>query len=213
MDFADSVNEQRRSLPAGMDWSTWDAYFRYCYRNSHVLRRYVDANLAFYPDYTLAPLGYIVVRHPLDGQVLSTWIAREVLLSDSTQPAGHDDDLSLLLQRFKLQPADLPPRGYPWVTSWVFSTYRGPDVEPEPEVLMSVRVVNEREAEVTTRSMSRIDEEGAATLRSWVVDGMRGVGLDFVHFHQAGEVHRYDLVKLGLSGRRTFELPRFRSHH
>jgi len=40
---------------------------------------------------------------------------------------------------------------------------------------------------------------------------MRGVGIDLVVFHEADQLHRYDMRKLGLSGERAFELPRFRS--
>jgi len=150
MDFMDSVNEQRRSIGAGMDWSTWDAYFRYCYQNSPVLRHYVADNLAFYPDYSLAPLGYIVVRMPQDGRVLGTWIARDARSSANTQ--GEEQDYSSqLLRPFRVKSAELPKPGYPWVTTWIFSPYRGPDEDAEPEILMSVQVPQERRADVTVR--------------------------------------------------------------
>jgi hypothetical protein len=210
MDFMDSVNEQRRSIPAGLDWSTWDAYFRYCYQNSPVLRHYVADNLAFYPDYALAPLGYIVVRRPQDGRVLGTWIARDA--RSPTIAQGQEQHYSSqLLRPFQVKSADLPQPGYPWVTTWAFSPYRGPDENVEPEILMSVAVPHERRAEVAVRSVNRVDEDAAATLRSWIVDGMRSVGLDFVDFHEADQLQRYDMRKLGLAGERAFEVPRLRS--
>jgi len=80
MDFVDAVVEQKRVLPAdiAMDWSTWEAYFRFLYARSPMLQEFVEDNLDFYPDYFLAALGYLVVRERKTGETLSTWTAREL---------------------------------------------------------------------------------------------------------------------------------------
>ena len=73
-DFADVCVEQRKSITRGeMDWSTWDAYFRYLYRSSPVLQAFLRENQDFYPDYLMSVFGYIVVREERTGVVQSEW--------------------------------------------------------------------------------------------------------------------------------------------
>jgi hypothetical protein len=95
VDFADVCVEQRKSIPdADMDWSTWDAYFRYLYQHSPVLQEFLRENKAFYPDYLTSVFGYIVVRKEHTGEVLSEWQV---------------DESEEKLER------------YPWMRTWVIT--------------------------------------------------------------------------------------------
>ena len=92
-DFADVCVEQRKSITRGeMDWSTWDAYFRYLYRSSPVLQAFLRENQDFYPDYLMSVFGYIVVREERTGVVQSEWQVDE-----------SEDGVS----------------GYPWMRTWL----------------------------------------------------------------------------------------------
>lgn|GEM_PF-5782994 len=187
MDFVDSVTEQRRSLPAGMDWSTWDSYFRDVYAASSVLRGWLDRNIAYYPDYTLGPLGFIVVRDARDGLVLKRLIASKGDDAGSSEPTQ---------------------MRYPWVARWDFHEYLGPDERGPLAATMTVAVPKDRHATVVVATpVPESDPRILETLRSWVVDTMRGVGIDRVDFKAGRESWRYNLRRLGLSGDRVFELP------
>jgi hypothetical protein len=116
LDLVDGVVEQRHTQPrlgaaTSMDWSTWDAYFRFVYRSSPVLREYVRENLDFYPDYLFAALGYVVVRDPASGAVWSRWVAREI---------QEDQDRQLACRLFGDAALDEGISGYPWIRSWLF---------------------------------------------------------------------------------------------
>ena len=103
-DFADVCVEQRKSITAGeMDWSTWDAYFRYLYQNSPVLQRFLRENQDFYPDYLMSVFGYVVVRDERTGVVHSEW-----------EVAESEDDVG----------------GYPWMRTWLIKKI-GEDDETE----------------------------------------------------------------------------------
>jgi hypothetical protein len=98
VDFADVCVEQRNSIRhAEMDWSTWDAYFRYLFQNSPVLQRFLRENKDFYPDYLTSVFGYIVVRVEHTGEVASEWQVEE-----------SEEGL----------------QGYPWIRTWLITKIR-----------------------------------------------------------------------------------------
>jgi hypothetical protein len=99
VDFADVCVEQRKSIPdADMDWSTWDAYFRFLYQNSPVLRRFLRDSKDFYPDYLTTVFGYILVRDEQTGTVASEWQVKE---------------------------SEQGLKGYPWMRTWVITEIGG----------------------------------------------------------------------------------------
>jgi hypothetical protein len=100
VDFADVCVEQRKIIPhADMDWSTWDAYFRFLYQNSPVLKRFLKENKDLYPDYLTTVFGHIVVRDEDSGHVRSEWQVDE-----------SDEGLG----------------GYPWMRTWLITELLDP---------------------------------------------------------------------------------------
>jgi hypothetical protein len=79
VDFADVCVVQRKSIPhEDMDWSSWDAYFRYLYQHSPFLKGFLRGKKDFYPDYLTSVFGYIVVRKEHTGEVVSEWQVEEL---------------------------------------------------------------------------------------------------------------------------------------
>jgi hypothetical protein len=136
MDLVDAVVEQKRAMPESMDWSTWDAYFRFLYANSPKLRSFVDENEDFYPDYIVAALGMIRVRRrperrpltsgdhpapPTAGEVINRWEVRELRDPDEANDDRRERGLRQAeAELVKAHLGDPGKRGYPWVRTWLF---------------------------------------------------------------------------------------------
>ena len=148
VDFADVCVEQRKSIPHGeMDWSTWDAYFRYLYQQSPVLRGFLRENKDFYPDYLTSVFGYIVVRKEHTGVVLSEWQVEE-----------SEDGL----------------QGYPWMRAWVITKIPDEDDETTETKRLeaAVQAPEERASTIDVLfTWSGIDatDELESVLYSWVL--------------------------------------------
>jgi hypothetical protein len=150
VDFADVCVEERKCIAgAEMDWSTWDAYFRFIYQNSPALRAYLRDNTDFYPDYITAVFGFIVVREEAAGEIVSVW-----------EVAEDPDGL----------------KGYPWMRTWILTSIHLPSGAPTGERL--VAAVNRPDArapslvEVACRWEGVSEEERAMltpALHSWVL--------------------------------------------
>jgi hypothetical protein len=132
-DFADAVIEQRRTVtaydPDGMDWSTWDAYFRFLYQNSPVLRESLRANRDFYPDYVFSVFGYIVVRDEESGALVDEWAVREWNRPD---PDAEDEFTNWFDGSFGSGAGVV---GYPWIRTWLITKIVG----DAPTIVASVR--------------------------------------------------------------------------
>ena len=214
MDFVDGVVEQKRAMPwtgkpESMDWSTWDAYFRFLYRSSPVLQEYVRDNLDYYPDYIFAVLGHLIVREPDSGTVTSRWVASEV-----TDPDGAASADRLLACRLFGDGALQGARsGYPWIRPWLFHLdEEGWDADPShqeapspPTALAVVTAVHARAgggvtAEVVLRSRGAIDPPAIEALRQWVcstLSASRQLTVARLRDAGAGEesVREYDLTR------------------
>ena len=169
VDFADSVVEQHRATPAtGMDWSTWENYFRFLQSNSPVLQRYLSENLDFYPDYVMAVFGLIVVRRPETGFRISAWRAREIDLADAA-------DRALANEFFGSESAEtFGLAGYPWVRTWVMDrtwVTDGTSTERASRTLVWIEVETEdsQSAKVHVRWQNEPNQHSRETLRSWVL--------------------------------------------
>ncbi len=219
LDFVDAVVEQKRTLPAevSMDWSTWEAYFRFLYNNSPALRAFVRENLDFYPDYFFAALGYVVVRQPSSGEVISEWEARE---------ADEGANLPLASNR--------QPNGYPWIRTWIFKRVKRQGVvarapatvvatvegialdRPWPRWRSHFRSQGSDRAKVTLRwqpepvATDNLDRELQA-LQCWIVGTMEGTGLDIVEFDLPGRQPIYLTTRpKARAGTSSFLIPEYR---
>jgi hypothetical protein len=137
VDLADTVIEQRHTVPgAEMDWSTWDAYLRFIYQNSPLLRWYLRENKELYPDYVLTVFGFIIVRdEDTDdtgkvrniGKVQSEWRVDEW---PSDQIEGQDPErleiafkecATAFKEGAREVASDPQEKGYPWFRTWVIT--------------------------------------------------------------------------------------------
>ena len=185
MDFVDAVVEQKRVLPAdiAMDWSTWEAYFRFLYDRSPMLQEFVEENLAFYPDYFLAALGYLVVREQETGEALSKWTARE-LDPDEKDP---EQVPHVTLAAGILEFPKLPPRGFPWNRTWIIRR-KAEAVGQEASTVVVAAVVGTAidQVRVTLRWSPQSNEPKFVRERQvlgwWVLGTMEGTGVKKVEF-------------------------------
>ncbi len=193
MDLVDTVIEQRGTSrkASSMDWSTWDAYFRYLYNSSSVLRSYIAKNLDFYPDYEFAALGYIVVRNELTGEVASTWHSREINL----QEKGDQRYAAL----FGLpRPAYVGVAGYPWVRTWVMEA-ADPDLRGDSVLVAAVEIPEPWLARVHVRSTGDVSEEAREILYRWVLGTLTTSTLiEDVHVCTSSAAEGYPSVKYDL---------------
>ena len=215
MDFVDAVVEQKRVLPAdiAMDWSTWEAYFRFLYARSPMLQEFVEDNLDFYPDYFLAALGYLVVREPKTGETLSTWTARE-LNPDEKDPKQLPH---VTLAAGILEYEKLPPRGFPWNRTWIISR-KAEAVGQEasfPVVVAAVVGTAVDQVKVTWRWSPQSNETAFVreqhVLRCWVVGTMEGTGVKKVEFDLPTGRTTYLMGKRrAAKGTNAFLIPEYR---
>lgn len=187
LDMVDAVVEQRRSLPAdvSMDWSTWDAYFRYMFANSPVLQEFVDDNADFYPDYLFAALGRIVVRDTATGRVLSRWNVRELAPDD----AADAESLGVGPVSAVIDPASLPEPGFPFLRTWLIERKQSARAtEPAAAALVAaVEGVSPVEAKVTMRWLAAPGHDAVRVrelevLQHWIVGTMHGTGIKQIAF-------------------------------
>jgi hypothetical protein len=215
MDFVDAIVEQKRVLPAdiSMDWSTWEAYFRFLYDQSPVLQDHVDENLNFYPDYFLAALGFITVRNPKTGETVSKWTAREVdrdekdakQLPNVTLAAG-------ILGR------ELPPQGFPWNRTWIIRR-KAQAVGPEASSTLVVAAVVGTaldQVTVTMRWSPQSNEDAFVrelpVLQYWILGTMVGTGVKKVEFDLPSGRTTYSMGKQKVAkGTDAFLIPEFHS--
>jgi len=215
MDFVDAVVEQKRVLPAdiAMDWSTWEAYFRFLYARSPMLQEFVEDNLDFYPDYFLAALGYLVVREPKTGETLSTWTARE-LNPDEKDPKQLPH---VTLAAGILEYEKLPPRGFPWNRTWIISR-KAEAVGQEasfPVVVAAVVGTAVDQVKVTWRWSPQSNETAFVreqhVLRCWVLGTMEGTGVKKVEFDLPTGRTTYLMGKRrAAKGTNAFLIPEYR---
>jgi hypothetical protein len=186
MDFVDAVVEQKRVLPAdiAMDWSTWEAYFRFLYHRSPMLQEFVEDNLDFYPDYFLAALGYLVVRDRKTGESLGTWTARELDPGEKDPKQVPDVMLAAgILGREKL-----PPRGFPWNRTWIIRRKAEAVGQEASSTVVVAAVVGAAvdQVRVTLRWSPQSNEtvfvRELHVLRCWVLGTMEGTGVKKVEF-------------------------------
>lgn len=215
MDFVDAVVEQKRVLPAdiAMDWSTWEAYFRFLYARSPMLQEFVEDNLDFYPDYFLAALGYLVVRERKTGETLSTWTARE-LNPDEKDPKQLPH---VTLAAGILEYEKLPPRGFPWNRTWIISR-KAETVGHEasfPVVVAAVVGTAVDQVRVTWRWSPQSNETAFVreqhVLRCWVLGTMEGTGVKKVEFDLPTGRTTYLMGKRrAAKGTNAFLIPEYR---
>ncbi|OLC23336.1 MAG: hypothetical protein AUH40_11615 [Chloroflexi bacterium 13_1_40CM_65_17] len=215
MDFVDAVVEQKRVLPAdiAMDWSTWEAYFRFLYARSPMLQEFVEDNLDFYPDYFLAALGYLVVRERKTGETLSTWTARE-LNPDEKDPKQLPH---VTLAAGILEYEKLPPRGFPWNRTWIISR-KAEAVGQEasfPVVVAAVVGTAVDQVKVTWRWSPQSNETAFVreqhVLRCWVLGTMEGTGVKKVEFDLPTGRTTYLMGKRrAAKGTNAFLIPEYR---
>ena len=162
MDFLDTVVEQRNAMPSSdMDWSTWETYFRGVYASSPIMREWAKANIDHYPDYEFAVLGFIIVRDPLYGKVLSHWSAVEI------DTDGEPD--SEVAQRLQVDEIGIASESrYPWLRAWMIERVL-PESGPKVEVVVSVRLRTRRHADVKLRWLSAYDHQASEVLSSWIL--------------------------------------------
>ncbi len=217
MDFVDAVVEQKRVLPddVSMDWSTWEAYFRFLYVRSPVLQEFVDENLDFYPDYFLAALGFLVVREPKTGETLSRWTACEVD-PDEKDPkqVPHVTWAAGVLDLTKL-----PPRGFPWNRTWVLRRKaEATDREASSTVVVAaVEGTAVDQVKVTLRwspqSKESVSLRELHVLQYWVLGTMEGTGIKKVKFHLPARRTTYLMGKRKApKGTNAFLIPEYRPH-
>ena len=207
MDMVDSVVEQRRAMPEEMDWSSWYFYFRWLHNSSWALRRFLDENADFYPDYAFAALGRITVRDRPRGTVLQRWQAWEA----SGEPAE-----SVHIRKW-LDLEYLPSPGYPWVRTWLFAPV-SPD-RPSPDqfaVIADVEVQQGRRQheDTATVRLAVTDEDavGPATqdaIGDWILRTFERTGIRWARLRMQtepgpGSAHPaddwIDLARRGLYG-------------
>ena len=187
MDFVDAVVEQKRVLPAdiSMDWSTWEAYFRFLYNRSPVLQEFVEDNLDFYPDYFLAALGYLVVREHHTGHTLSTWTACELDPDEKdAKQVPHMTLAARILEREKL-----PPKGFPWNRTWIIRRKaEAAGQEASSTVVVAAVVgtaVDQAKVDFAWRPQSNnpdLSDRELNVLQYWVLGTMVGTGIKKVEF-------------------------------
>jgi hypothetical protein len=165
MDFVDVVVELRNAAPfAAMDWSTWESWFRFVYNNSPALRAWVLDNVTFCPDYQLAPLGFIVVRDAISGQVTGRWHACEFDEDDASHISAAQ---RLWADNWK---AHISAPGFPWVRTWVMQRIE----DAEPSVIASVKVSRPDEAWVSVHWLPGRDVLAEEILYSWLLGILAG---------------------------------------
>lgn len=218
LDFIDAVVEQKRALPpeVSMDWSTWEAYFRFVYNSSPALRAFVRGNLDFYPDYFFAALGYVVVRQPSSGEVISEWEIRE---------AEEGTPLPLATNR--------QANGYPWIRTWIIKRVRRTRVVAQPTKVEATvkgialdppwprwrshfRSQGSDRAKVTFRwepepvTTENLDCE-LHVLQRWIVGTMEGTGVKSVEFDLPGRRPTYLTTRpKARAGTSSFLIPEYR---
>lgn len=206
LDFVDAVVEQKRALPQDvqMDWSTWEAYFRFLYNNSPVLRRYVEENYEFYPDYFFAALGYLVVRDAYSGKVISRWAAcpaeRKGYIPHSVHLAKH---------------WTLPRDTFPWIRTWIFTEQIG---KAPRMVFAAVRSDGPDVAGVTIKlqgnsGAGEILDRELSVLQYWIIGTMDGTGVRQVQFDLPNGRHAVYLTRNRKTptGTETFLIPEYTS--
>ncbi len=212
LELAENVVEQRSTLETDLDWSTWDAYFRYLYTASPRIRQYIPDNVDFYPDYVFAIFGFVNVRESASGRLLSQWEAYELKprgFEIFTPLADLEDELrspsgrQLARQVFGFEhPAE---GGYPWMRTWMMRRLD----ERRPDSLTAM--LAEVEADVRRRKLqvqlhkNQVDPDSERWLRSWLLGVMEPSELRRVEMAVVGEAGppaRYDLDARGRRGNR-----------
>ncbi len=216
MDFVDAVVEQKRVLPAevSMDWSTWEAYFRYLYVNSPVLRTFIDENLDLYPDYFFAAFGYLVVRERDTGHILSTWIACEVDPDErDPEQVPHVTMAAAILERKKL-----PPQGFPWNRTWIIrrkAEAAGQEAS-STVVVAAVEGNGVDQAKVALRwrlqsNETQLSDRELKVLQYWVLGTMDGTGVKKVEFELPTTRTTYSIRRRKApTGTDSFLIPEYR---
>ena len=216
MDFVDAVVEQKRVLPAdiSMDWSTWEAYFRFLYVQSPVLQEHVDENLNFYPDYFLAALGFITVRDPKTGVTMSTWTARGVDPDETDPERVPDGPLAAGI----LEGKKLPPQGFPWNRTWIMrKKAEVTEHEASSAAVVVAAVVGTAVDEVTVtlrwspRSIDASFDRELSVIQYWVLGTMVGTGVKKVEFDLPTGRTTYSMGKRkAAEGTDAFLIPEYR---
>jgi hypothetical protein len=157
-DFADGLVEQRRSCPsADMDWSTWEAYFRFLYGSSPLLQEYLVENVSLWPDYVLSMFGFVVVRDERTGELRSMWGATEL------------EEEADVLGAFGRAIPDPVVAGYPWIRTWRLEQVW--DEAPDGKLAASIQPPKDA-AQVASLYLAWETEEHAAAapvLLSWLL--------------------------------------------
>jgi hypothetical protein len=216
MDFVDAVVEQKRVLPdeVSMDWSTWEAYFRYLYVNSPVLRTFIDENLDLYPDYFFAAFGYLVVREQNTGHILGTWIACEVD-PDERDPEQVPD---VTMAAGILECKELPAQGFPWNRTWIIrrkAKAAGQEAS-STVVVAAVEGTGVDRAKVAFRwrlqsNETELPDRERKVLQYWVLGTMDGTGVNKVDFKLATTRTTYSIRRRKAPrGTDSFLIPEYR---
>lgn len=185
MNFVDAIVEQKRALPdqVATDWTTWETYMRDLYSKSPIFQEYVKVNLRYFPDYTFAALGYLIVRSPVDGKWLSAWKVVE------PNPFGEPNE----------------PGGYPWIRTWVFEQLK-PSETPRVEAVVTGQSTNE--VLVTVKGeLKDVSKRELCVIQYWIIGTMEGTGVKNVRIEYPDaavpEGTRYGTGRLK-RGARTF---------
>jgi hypothetical protein len=166
MDYVDVVIELRNLAPfSGMDWSTWETWFRFFYNNSPAFRVWALDNISICPDYELAVLGLIVMRDRLSGVVTEKWHACEY---DENNASHNTAAQHLWAEDWK---ARIPEAGYPWVRMWMMRRIE----DAEPSMLATVSITHPGEARVSVHWLSPPSHvHDPELLYSWIAGTLSG---------------------------------------
>jgi hypothetical protein len=192
LDFADSVVEQKRALEgsqgmSSMDWSTWDAYFRFLYAASPRLRAFLGENIDFFPDYVLAVFGLINVRDDWTGELVSQWEVSAVTpAKDKAEIAEKEtnDATWHLIDRLWPKTGDrwrwVGGPTFPWIGTWLIRRIQGEGETSEEEksaaLLAAVRLPSKHGVEIRVWT-KHVDKLALQVLRSWLVGSLEGSGI------------------------------------
>lgn len=214
LDFADDVIEQADTMRVQkeMDWSTWWAYLRSLYQNSPVLREFMRTNLEYYPDYTHAYFGHILVRGDFPSPVRSRLMVFELVPNDD-EASEADRERFARATEVLGGPPELPGHDYPWYRTWFIERADRTAcviVTTEPGLSGKTHIANVRYTVSNPKGEARpLTGDELETVKSWMVGLLARTGTVEVHVGPSAadagtEVYHMDL--LGLHGRPPYKL-------